>query len=117
MGSTEAHQLLKIGYLVEHYIEHKNATNLSLIEFIDLHYIQPTVMDADYAEDMKLPFKSHSECHAQNSYLAKISNIDISIDVPYIQTTKQETQYLSPDIGSQYLNEIFQPPRFVTRHS
>lgn len=111
MGSTEAYQMLKIGYLVEHFIEHKNANQLSLLEFIDLHYIQPTQVDDDYAEDMKLPFKSHNECHAQVNPVAKITSQEIKIEVPHIETNLQLSEYQSPFTGTQYLNEIFQPPR------
>ncbi len=110
-GSTEAYQLLKVGYLVEHYLEHKNANNLSLLEFIDVHYIQPTIMDADYAEDMKLPFKSHHDCQAQITHLAKLQSNDFFIDVPYIETNSEKSDYISPFSGTQYLDEIFQPPR------
>lgn len=111
LGSTEAHQLLKIGYLIEHYIEHKNANNYSLVEFIDVHYLQPTVVDADYAEDMKLPFKSHKECQVQLVQIAKFQSQEYVIDVPYIETTEIHTAYSSPKLGSQYLDDIFQPPR------
>jgi hypothetical protein len=111
LGSTEAYQLLKIGYLVEHYLEHKNASDLSLLEFIDVHYLQPTVVDADYAEDMKLPFKSHKECQAQINHLAKLPINDFFIDVPSIETNTKKSEYLSPFTGTQYLDEIFQPPR------
>lgn len=111
LGSTEAYQLLKIGYLVEHYIEHRNENNLSLLDFIDVHYIQPTVVDADYAEDMKLPFKSHGDCHAQVMPIAKLQSNNYFIDVRCIETTIQTSQYKSPETGSLFLNEIFQPPR------
>jgi hypothetical protein len=111
LGSTEAYQLLKIGYLVEHYFEHKDANDLSLVEFIDVHYIQPSVVDSDYAEDMKLPFKSHKECQAQITHFAKLPSNDFFTDVPYIETNTKIAEYNSPFTGTQYLDEIFQPPR------
>lgn len=111
LGSTEAYQLLKIGYLIEHFIEHKNANQLSLLEFIDLHYIQPTQIDDDYAEDMKLPFKSHKECQAQVNQVAKLSIQEIIIEVPQLETELLLSEYQSPFSGTQYLDEIFQPPR------
>jgi hypothetical protein len=115
LGSTEAYQLLKIGYLVEHYFEHKDANDLSLVEFIDVHYIQPSVVDADYAEDMKLPFKSHKDCQAQIIQFAKLPTNDFFIDVPYIETNTEISAYNSPFTGTQYLDEIFQPPRSCAR--
>lgn len=111
LGSTEAYQLLKIGNLIEHYLEHKDANELSLLEFLDLHYVQPTQVDDDYTEDMKLPFKSHSECHAQTTPIAKTNIQEIIIDVPYIETSELISEYKSPKLGSQYLDDIFQPPR------
>ena len=113
IGTTELSQLLKLGYFIEHYIEHKSANEkLSLLQFIDIHYVQPTVIDDDYAEDMQLPFKTHNDCHAFSniSLLLHPSNSFSS----EIHQTEQKINYLdlnSPSFENQFLDEIFQPPR------
>ena len=115
IGTTELSQLLKLGYFIEHYIEHKSANErLSLLEFIDIHYVQPTVIDDDYAEDMQLPFKTHNDCHAFStiSFLTQTSNA-YSSDILRIE---QKINYLdlnSPSFENQFLDEIFQPPRLA----
>ncbi len=115
IGTTELSQLLKIGYFVEHYIEHRNINqNLSLAEFIDIHYVQPTVIDDDYTEDMQLPFKTHNDCHSYaNSSFALYLKQEISITTPFIEYSANHKTYINPNNISQYLDEIFQPPRIA----
>ncbi len=115
IGTTELSQLLKIGYFIEHYIEHRNVNeNLSLVEFIDIHYVQPTVMDDDYTEDMQLPFKTHNDCHSySNSSFAVDLKQEISIITPFIEYSANHKAYINPNNISQYLDEIFQPPRIA----
>lgn len=115
IGTTELSQLLKIGYFIEHYIEHKKANeNLSLAEFIDIHYVQPTIVDDDYSDDMQLPFKTHNDCHSSvnSSYAADIKQ-EFSITTPFIEYSANHKDYINPNNISQYLEEIFQPPRFA----
>lgn len=115
IGTTELSQLLKIGYLIEHYIEHKNVNDqLSVLEFIDIHYVQPTKIDDDYQEDMQLPFKTHNDSHAfasSNSYFE--NKQEYSISTPFIEYSANHKTYVNPNTISQYLDEIFQPPRIA----
>jgi hypothetical protein len=57
--TTELGQLLKLPILISHYLEHKAASNLSIGEFIIIHYADSDLRDADYDKDMKLSFKTH----------------------------------------------------------
>lgn len=58
--STELNQLLKLPFLIEHYLEHKNQTkDLTFFKFLVMHYFEHDVNVSDYERDMKLPFKSH----------------------------------------------------------
>jgi hypothetical protein len=64
-STTELHQLLKMPFLIEHFFEHKvQNTQLTLWEFLCLHYADTQAKDADYEQDMKLPFKSHDCCNS-----------------------------------------------------
>lgn len=115
IGTTELSQLLKIGYLIEHYVEHKNVNaQLSLLEFINIHYVEPTKVDDDYLEDMQLPFKTHNDSHAFASVYSYFENKqEYSISTPFIEYSANHKEYINPNTISQYLDEIFQPPRVV----
>lgn len=57
---TETRELLKLPNFIEHYNEHKtDNSQITLLDFITLHYLNGSQKDADYAKDMKLPFKTH----------------------------------------------------------
>lgn len=122
LGTTEASELLKLGNFISHYIEHKNVDNLGIVDFINIHYVKATVVDDDFAEDQKLPFKSHNDCKLQITQIDKFHIVEFCIETPYIVTNNQLSQYHSPLLGDQFLEEIFQPPKirnseFVIRNS
>lgn len=57
---SEVRQLVKMPRLIEHYISHKIANHdLSIYDFFKIHYIDEQIVDSDYKQDMKLPFKTH----------------------------------------------------------
>ena len=68
------------------------------------------VHDADFAKDMKLPFKSHDNCVASiiNVYLHS-RKIVVTKPVRLIETqhSKRQEQFLQP----AFLSNIWQPPR------
>lgn len=111
LGTTEASELLKLGYFVDHFIEHRNASNIGILEFIEIHYVKATVMDDDYSEDQKLPFKCHNDCKVQITQIDKFQKTDYCIETPYLTANNNFSQYKSPLLGDQFLEEIFQPPR------
>ncbi len=45
---TELHQVLKAPLLVEHYYEHNDKEELSVLTFLEMHYLNGNVKDADY---------------------------------------------------------------------
>lgn len=58
-GATNACQVLKLPLLVTHYLKHKQESPyITLDSFIKMHYIDAQPFDADYAQDMQLPFKT-----------------------------------------------------------
>lgn len=57
---TVARQLAKLPNLLEHYISHKALNEeMSIFAFFKMHYVDEQIVDSDYLEDMKLPFKTH----------------------------------------------------------
>ena len=60
---TEARELLKLPFFIEHFAEHKKIDEkLSLADFIHNHYLHLHDHDSDTEKDNNLPFKSHNSC-------------------------------------------------------
>lgn len=61
-------QLVKLPAFVNHFKEHKTQNkDLTIWQFLCIHYAHGNVKDADYEEDMKLPFKTHLNCFIQTN--------------------------------------------------
>lgn len=81
------------------------------MEFLNMHYANGDVKDADYDKDMKLPFKSHDGCtntslspFLPNHYTAEISR-------PVYIHTNNFTLHDEAGIDFFFLSNIWQPPR------
>ena len=112
ISATEFYQLLKLPMLIEHFIQHKKENKtITLFSFLQMHYIGPNVKDADYEQDMKLPFKTHSE-NAHLSILALVPQKSASVlKKTYFEPRiflVQEELFLT----SSYPSGIWQPPKF-----
>lgn len=108
---TEARQVLKLPDLVQHFIAHKlRDHNTTLYSFIKMHYLDAPVKDADYKQDMKLPFKIHEMAFAPVSIVPAPKVFDFS---PILQSVPQthisNFGYTEPfsDAG---LSSVFRPP-------
>ena len=107
--STELHQLAKLPVFISHYFEHQTQNpQLSLLEFVALHYFNGDVHDEDYAEDMKLPFKQTCIEHAL-VYVPLFQSISItkSIEIP----TQVSWFYRQDKQLSSFISDIWNPPR------
>jgi hypothetical protein len=110
---TELNQFVKLPLLVKHFIEHKEKdTNISFLQFLDMHYAQDNVKDADYDEDMKLPFKSHDGCVNASVVVFIPSNFSYSIPKPLSSEKNSYTIYSEDDLNSSFPSSIWQPPKF-----
>jgi len=113
LSTTEAHQLLKLPYIFKHYAEHHQENDqISFLDFLDMHYMHGSPHDADYAEDMQLPFKSTDKCTFSlapaymPAFVVTIShNKAIELKTPRVFVYKQVF------ITSPSLSGIWQPPR------
>jgi len=114
MATTELYQLLKLPFLVEHFIEHKELNkDITLMQFLYLHYAYGDVKDADYKEDMKLPFKSHNNTittHLVDAVATTVLKITIhakpNFDPLKVLITSEEAFF-----ASSYCSHIWQPPK------
>jgi hypothetical protein len=103
---------MKLPLFVKHFIEHKGKDNqLSLSKFIEMHYAHGDVKDADYDEDMKLPFKTHNSCSGISG-ISFIPNsfIDLCIK-PLSSKENSYSHYQERFLTSSYLSSIWQPPK------
>lgn len=112
-SATELVQFLKIPVLISHFIEHKAQQNdLSIWQFLCIHYASGDVHDADYAKDMKLPFKTcTSHVYSQNPFRLESVGCLIPQD--------QGTEFVETRLNYYWLVEttsstglIWQPPKF-----
>jgi hypothetical protein len=82
-----------------------------MASFLKVHYQEVTVFDADWQQDMQLPFKTHEDdqglmalCYyppiAMSSVKAPVSAISIVLATPH-----------HAFVLSHYAADIFQPPK------
>ena len=110
-GLTEIHQLMKLPFLIKHYIDHhEENTSLSFIDFLKMHYTdKEDPNDNDDKEDNELPFKSTGNTsHTDTAVIEK----RISADCNFYLHEKLYT-YRSEGIPDQRSSSIFHPPRIA----
>lgn len=110
---TEVHQLLKTPLLVDHYLEHKNENKeLSLLSFLEMHYLNGNHIDADHDKDIQLPFKNFQDNHP-NVVLALPEQIvffqpQITLDDELVPNFNKSQIFIS-----SFLTNIWQPPKIA----
>jgi hypothetical protein len=113
LSTTELYQLCKLPILIQHLREHRAQNKeLSILQFIDIHYKHGNVKDADYDRDMKLPFKKHEFTHHFTSSII-VSPITSSV---LCQPPVYLVERILPLKGklllySMFTANIWQPPR------
>jgi hypothetical protein len=112
-GATDAHQLLRLPLLVQHYVQHKKANSqLSIIDFLKIHYSSKVVVDADYKQDMQLPFKTHEQdnCQTWGKKLPPLFTLQLASTL----NTNRNHTLISVSFSSLLsVYSIFQPPRIA----
>jgi hypothetical protein len=111
-STTEAHQLLKLPVVFQHFHEHKLVEkDISFYSFIVLHYFQGDIRDADYDRDMQLPFKTTHECVALSTPLTLPAHFSFVAPPEYFPIPNDFVLNNDPLAASANLEAIFQPPR------
>ncbi|MEO6305597.1 MAG: hypothetical protein ABIP51_20710 [Bacteroidia bacterium] len=112
ISSTELNQFMKLPLFVKHFIEHKDKdAQLTLSEFIEIHYAHGDVKDADYDEDMKLPFKTHDACSGLSSVSFIPNNFENLSLKPLHSEENSYSHYQEKFLTSSWLSSIWQPPK------
>jgi hypothetical protein len=111
LSATEFRQLLKFPLLVEHFAEHKRADkDLSLWQFLRMHYANGNPRDADYDKDMQLPFKTSDNVSIATGAYIPFTGYAI-IEKPIYFEVK--SYFISNEVflSTAHLSSIWQPPR------
>ena len=113
LSATEARELLKFPVIFQHYQEHKllNKT-ITLLEFLDIHYMHGSPHDEDYDRDMQLPFKT---CIQPTGIMANVivpSPFFVLVPVVYFIEKRQLLSYTNSRYSCNFHSSIWQPPRF-----
>jgi len=112
LSSTEMREFLRIPLFIDHFIIHRKQDQLSLKEFIVLHYFSGDVRDADWADDVKLPFKHRPEftaAHLAFNLFSPPSFVQPQKVFPI--TTPNYTTYIHSFFPPTQISDIWQPPR------
>ncbi len=113
ISTTEVSQLSKLNVFFEHFSEHKAQDGgISLIAFIDMHYLNGSPRDKDYDRDMELPFKTSSDNISIINNFVPL-NPTFSIKNPIEILKKKNYTRLNQSSISMYLSNIWQPPKTV----
>lgn len=113
-STTEAHELLKIPIVFQHFLEHQAENQgISVAAFLKMHYLQGDVKDKDYARDMQLPFKTAGEFFS--SSITPFVPVIAQIHVPYLIEPNAIVWAIDqPDlVYSAYQVNIWQPPKYM----
>ncbi len=84
--------------------------DLTLFQFLNMHYTNPHPVDKNHEKDMQLPFKSHSNCSTAISGNFIVSE-SISLDRPEIEAQRKRAGYKNQLLIDPLLTKILQPPR------
>ncbi|MEC5144755.1 hypothetical protein [Chitinophaga sp. 212800010-3] len=111
LGTTEAGQILKLPLLVEHYVKHKaDDPNITIFSFLKMHYTGPVVYDADYAQDMQLPFKTCLNFFTITPPSILPVTPQYTFKVPVVRAPRRKI--INDEVPPYlYQPDIFQPPQ------
>jgi hypothetical protein len=108
---AEFHNLVKLPVLFEHFREHRqHDAAISFWSFIQIHYFDPLIIDADYQKDRQLPFRDTDCCVLGSTSICEFAPVIMDIDPPAEQP--REYYHFNEVHPPQFTPfDIFQPPR------
>ena len=112
-SSSTLKELMRFPYLVAHFYKHKaEKPETTLMEFFVLHYANGNIVDEDYEQDMKLPFKTIPTSvsfdltfHPSQFFVLEPQKIE----KPY--TPSEIVKFTQNGSSDSFLTSIWQPPR------
>ena len=110
-STNEVGQLLKLPFLVLHYIDHYKEEGQSIAAFFHEHYIHHhSKSNKDEQEDNRLPFKTTTIEQASFTYLLPLMEL---VNKPAKITGEKRQTLLSSHLPPNHLKDIFHPPQIV----
>ncbi|MBK8521114.1 MAG: hypothetical protein WAT20_08370 [Ferruginibacter sp.] len=111
--ATAITELFKLPVLISHYYGHREENkSMNLSSFLIQHYYYEDGTDKDVEEDNKLPFKSPENAGSVTFISLSPPNVQYCITDTNEGIKKIFGMYTPPFLPSQYLNTIWQPPRY-----
>ena len=111
----EFRQVFKLPNLIEHVVKHRIENGaFSLEGFLKHHYFSGNVIDNDYAQDQKLPFKQIDFNHFSTIVFVLETFDDIKIENPKRLFTENKNFFIyKNNFISEFQHSIFQPPEIL----
>lgn len=111
---TPAGELLKLPGLLAHYNEHRNEDgDLSLVQFLLLHYNSSHEQTAHAEQHSKLPFKK-GECTVASLLIPALPTAERVVPEPPVPTAAPSYgAYHASLFPAFYFDCIWQPPRLA----
>lgn len=112
LSTTEAGELFKLPVIFEHYQEHKHLNkDLTILEFLDIHYMHGSPHDDDYDRDMQLPFKAPIHSTVVITNFVTPTPIYVVVPKVFFIEKKQHLIYNTSGYSFNFHSSIWQPPR------
>jgi hypothetical protein len=112
LSTTQLIELLKMPVLVEHYLEHKKQNpSITILRFLDLHYMHGCPRDNDYDRDMQLPFKVPTHSALASVVYIVPSSIPVLLERAVFREHAKTFPKGSFIYSYNYLSLIWQPPK------
>lgn len=112
ISSTELRQLLKLPLLIQHFTEHQQENkNITIWEFLSMHYEEASKIDLDYGKDQKLPFKSDEGYTGASIGVFVPTAFYSLVERSFYQETVLHFVSNEDFVHSVYLSSIWQPPK------
>ena len=111
LSFSEVKQVVKFPLLIEHYVEHTiKDPSTTLYSFIKMHYLDKQVKDADYQEDMRLPFKTMSPTFISIHFNNHQNLLDMLGKHELPNHHQKQSFFYSEPSTSTSVTEVFRPP-------
>jgi hypothetical protein len=115
LSFSELHQFLRIPVLVQHFVEHqKQNPDISLLAYLELHYVHQYLHDDDYQRDNQLPFRAADCCIITANALPSCEcpyHETVDVTMTMIKTKNVFVIYDEDNHSLLSVADIFQPPR------
>jgi hypothetical protein len=115
LAFSEFHQFLRLPILVQHYVEHRQQNpGISLLAFLEEHYIHQYIKDADYQRDNQLPFRAAETSVVTVSAAMTFDCPQQQVMNTVMQSVETKNEFILYDEDKHSVlsvADIFQPPR------